>query len=223
MAARQKTATKGQKTSQTTAKKTVAKKKPVTPARTVKKTTPAKKKATPATAKKTVAKKAVAKKPVAKKVAPQKVAVKKAAVKKPAVKKTVAKTPVAKKAVVKKPAATTKKVNKLSAFPATAIAKKQTKAQIYLDIAELTGVPKAEVKQVFAALRNLVERQLKPKGSGEIVVPDLGIKLRRIQKKATKSRMGRNPSNGEEVKIPAKPARKSVKATALKTLKDIIA
>jgi hypothetical protein len=44
MAARQKTATKGQKTSQTTAKKTVAKKKPVTPARTVKKTTPAKKK-----------------------------------------------------------------------------------------------------------------------------------------------------------------------------------
>jgi nucleoid DNA-binding protein len=213
MAARQKTATKGQKTSQTTAKKTVAKKKPVTPARTVKKTTPAKKKATPATAKKTVAKKAVAKKPVAKKVAPQKVAVKKAAVKKPA----------AKKAVVKKPAATTKKVNKLSAFPATAIAKKQTKAQIYLDIAELTGVPKAEVKQVFAALRNLVERQLKPKGSGEIVVPDLGIKLRRIQKKATKSRMGRNPSNGEEVKIPAKPARKSVKATALKTLKDIIA
>lgn len=118
---------------------------------------------------------------------------------------------------------TAKVTKKPSTFnlPATAITAKQTKAQIIAEISEMTQLPKPDVKKVFSALKNLVERHVKPKGSGEVTIPELGIKIRRVVKKATKARMGRNPFTGEEIKIAAKPARKSVKATALKALKEL--
>jgi nucleoid DNA-binding protein len=108
-------------------------------------------------------------------------------------------------------------------MPNKAIAQKQTKSQIYGELADLAKVSKTDIKNVISAIRNVIERHVKPKGSGEITLPDLGIKVRRIQKKASKARMGRNPFTGEEIQIPAKPARKSVKVSALRTLKDLIA
>jgi nucleoid DNA-binding protein len=60
------------------------------------------------------------------------------------------------------------------------------------------------------------------RGSGEITIPDTGIKVRRVMKPRTKARMGRNPATGEAIKIPAKPAKTVVKVTALKALKDKI-
>lgn len=107
-------------------------------------------------------------------------------------------------------------------LPTKVISDKQTKAQIFAEIAEISLVAKSDVKNVLAALRNIIERHLKNKGSGNLTLPELGIKVRRIQKKATKARMGRNPFTGEEIQIPAKPARKSVKVSALKTLKEVI-
>ena len=53
-------------------------------------------------------------------------------------------------------------------------------------------------------------------GSGKFVVPDLGVKIRRVQRKA---RMARNPITGEPISVPAKTA---VKATVLKALKDAV-
>lgn len=108
------------------------------------------------------------------------------------------------------------------ALPNKAISQKQSKSQIYAELAEIANVGKADAKNVVAAMRNLIERHVKAKGSGEIIIPDLGIKVRRVQKKATKARMGRNPFTGEEIEIAAKPARKSVKVSALKTLKALI-
>lgn len=102
------------------------------------------------------------------------------------------------------------------------IAQKQTKSQIYAELATLAAVSKHDAKNVVSAMRNLIERHVKPKGSGEITLPDLGIKVRRIHKKATKARMGRNPFTGESIQIPAKPARKSVKVSALRGLKELI-
>lgn len=102
------------------------------------------------------------------------------------------------------------------------ISQKQSKSQIYAELAEIAQVSKHDAKNIISAIRNIIERHVKPKGSGEIVLPDLGIKVRRIQKKASKARMGRNPFTGEEIQIPAKPARKSVKVSALKTLKALI-
>ncbi len=107
-------------------------------------------------------------------------------------------------------------------LPSKVITDKQTKAQIFAELAEIAQISKSDVKNVLTALRNVIERHLKIKGSGNLTLPELGIKVRRIQKKATKARMGRNPFTGEEIQIPAKPARKSVKVSALKTLKAII-
>lgn len=104
----------------------------------------------------------------------------------------------------------------------TAIADTQTKLQIISQIAEETGLPKMAVTDVFDALGRAVDRHLKPKGSGEFTVPSVGVKIRRVMKPARKSRIGRNPKTGEEVKIPAKRAAKGIKLTAMKVLKDKI-
>ena len=139
--------------------------------------------------------------------------------------KTVARKPkAAKNRTIAKRALTNKAPMAKKSFdlPSAPITKKQTKAQILAEISSNTGLAKNEVKNMFAALKNLVERSIRGKGYGEIIIPELAIKVRRIQKKATKARMGRNPFTGEEIQIPAKPARKSVKATALKGLKELI-
>ncbi len=106
-------------------------------------------------------------------------------------------------------------------LPSSPITAKQTKAQIFAELAEITGLAKNDVRNIFSALKNVVERSIKGKGYGEFVIPELGVKVRRIHKAATKARMGRNPFTGEEIKIAAKPARKSVKATAMKALKEL--
>jgi nucleoid DNA-binding protein len=48
------------------------------------------------------------------------------------------------------------------------------------------------------------------------------MKVRVVKKPATKSRLGKNPFTGEEITIKAKPARKAIKVTALKGLKDMV-
>lgn len=150
--------------------------------------------------------------------------------KKAAAKRKMAKTtarkikPAAKKATVQgSRVATLKKVaaKSTATMPSSPITEKQSKAQIYAEIATITGIAKGDVKNMFSALRNVLERHIKGRGYGEFVIPELGVKVRRISKAATKARMGRNPFTGEEIKIAAKPARKSVKATALKALKEI--
>ena len=112
--------------------------------------------------------------------------------------------------------------SKSLSLPKSAITQKQTKAQIINDLHETTGASKAEIKNIFTALRNIVERHMNPRGSGQFAIPEVGIKTRRITKKATKARMGRNPFTGEEIKIPAKPARKAIRATVLKSLKEVV-
>ncbi|TAJ91471.1 MAG: DNA-binding protein [Gammaproteobacteria bacterium] len=103
------------------------------------------------------------------------------------------------------------------------IADKQTKSQILSTLAEDTGLAKKEVAAVVDALAVLASRHLKKNGSGEFTVPSLGIKLRRVIKPARKARKGINPFTGEEIMIKAKPASTSVRAIALKALKDSVA
>ena len=118
-------------------------------------------------------------------------------------------------AVLHKPASGTLRL------PSNPVTEKQTKAQIFAELAENTGLTKAEIKNVFTALENLIVRTLKGRGAGKFVLP-FGVKLTRVHKPATKARMGRNPFTGEEIQIAAKPARKSVKATAMKALKEVV-
>ncbi|MCU7905304.1 MAG: HU family DNA-binding protein [Candidatus Thiodiazotropha sp. (ex Epidulcina cf. delphinae)] len=133
-----------------------------------------------------------------------------------ALKKTTKKT--AKKAAKKK--AVAKKT--VAAPRLKSIPTKQTKTQIIGSIVEDTDLSRKEVTSVFTALSSLISRHMQRRGSGEITIPDSGIKVRRVIKPRTKARMGRNPATGEAIKIAAKPAKTVVKITALKALKDKI-
>lgn len=121
----------------------------------------------------------------------------------------------------------TARANKISTRPASArgngqtarlkaIRVKQTKAQIMQAITEDTGISRKEVAAVLSSLATLAKRHVMKRGSGEFAIPELGVKVRRVQRKA---RMARNPMTGEPVRVPAKTA---VKASVLKALKDAV-
>lgn len=141
-------------------------------------------------------------------------AVKKKAAKKTAVKKTAAKAAPAKKKVAAKKAAAPAKPK--------SIASKQTKTQVLQAIADETGLSRKQVGDVFSNLGELIQRHMQRRGSGEFIIPDTGVKIRRVKKPARKARMGRNPATGETIKIAAKPATTVIKVAALKALKDTL-
>ena len=99
--------------------------------------------------------------------------------------------------------------------------KRLTKAQVVAEIANSTELDKKSVNRVFDSLQELIRKQLSARGPGEFVVPGL-VKLRVVKKPATKERQGINPFTKEPITIPAKPASKKVRATALKALKDLV-
>ncbi len=99
--------------------------------------------------------------------------------------------------------------------------KRLTKAQVIGEIANSADLDKKSVSRVFEGLQELIKKQLSPRGAGEFVVPGL-VKLRVVKKPATKERQGINPFTKEPITIPAKPASKKVRATALKALKDLV-
>lgn len=167
----------------------------------------AKKKSTAKKKKAATKKKVAAKKPVAAKKVP-------AAKKKVVKKKSVAK----KKVAVKKKAAKKTK----AAAPLKATTTKQTKSQIIAAISEKTGLNKKEVGSVFSAMSELVDSHMKKRGSGEFTVPEVGVKIKRVKKPATKSRKGVNPFTGEAITIKAKPARNQIRLSALKALKESV-
>lgn len=105
----------------------------------------------------------------------------------------------------------------------SAIGTKQTKAQIVSALAETTSLTKKQVSSVLDSMAGLAQRHLMKGGSGEFTVPALGIKLRRVIKPARPAREGTNPFTGQKMMFKAKPASTSVRATALKALKDAIA
>ncbi len=102
------------------------------------------------------------------------------------------------------------------------IGDKQTKNQIISSISTETGIHKKEVGGIFQALAAHIQRHMQKRGSGEFVIPETGIKVRRVMKPATKKRLGRNPATGEQIMIAAKPARTVVKVSALKALKEAV-
>ena len=105
-----------------------------------------------------------------------------------------------------------------------AIKTKETKSQILTALAEATGLPKKKVQEVLAAVREHAVRHLNAKGSGEMTVPELGIKLRRKPVEARKAGMKPNPFKpGEMVKVEARKASTSVRVVALKGLKEAVA
>ncbi len=110
-------------------------------------------------------------------------------------------------------------VKKKAAPAPKKVAKAPTKAEIITQISEKTDLTKKDVGAVFDELNAIIKKSLR--SASEFSMPGL-MKVRVVKKPATKARLGKNPFTGEEIMIKAKPARKTVKVTALKGLKDMV-
>ncbi|MDP7009297.1 MAG: HU family DNA-binding protein [Phycisphaerales bacterium] len=115
---------------------------------------------------------------------------------------------------------TKKKTTKKSAK--TTELKPRTKTQIMAGIAEETGLSRKEVASVFDCMSGMIKKDLGRRGPGTFTVPG----LMKVKKKSIARRPARKnvwlPLMGEFRDIPAKPARKAVKVTPLKALKDMV-
>jgi nucleoid DNA-binding protein len=99
--------------------------------------------------------------------------------------------------------------------------RKNPQQRMFQDLAQQTGLTRKQVASVFDELKNYLERQLGKKGAGVVNLAGL-LKIKRVEKKPTPARQGRNPKTGETVMIPPKPKRAVVRAVALKQLKEIV-
>lgn len=98
-----------------------------------------------------------------------------------------------------------------------AIKHKQTKREIMSALTAETGLARRDIEAVLNSVGKMAQRHVMKAGSGEFAIPEMGIKVRRVARKARKSR---NPQTGELVEVPAKSV---VKATILKSLKQVAA
>jgi nucleoid DNA-binding protein len=98
--------------------------------------------------------------------------------------------------------------------------KTASKGEIIRAIAENTELSRQQVKAVFEQLARQIASAVSPRGPGVFAVPGL-VKIKVINKPATKARKGINPFTKEECIFKAKPARKVIKVRPLKALKDM--
>jgi nucleoid DNA-binding protein len=100
-------------------------------------------------------------------------------------------------------------------------AKAATKAEIYNNLSEKTGLGKKEIAGLFDAMADLIAKELGKKGPGQFVIPGL-LKLKVVRKPATKAKQGINPFTKEPMTVKAKPARNVVKAVPMKALRELV-
>lgn len=93
-----------------------------------------------------------------------------------------------------------------------------TASEFQAAVAEKAGLTKAQVKLVLETCQDEVSKVLRSGGQVRL----LGVKIAVKHKKATPAREGRNPATGAAMTIAAKPARRVVKATPLKVLKELV-
>lgn len=88
-------------------------------------------------------------------------------------------------------------------------------------LVERTNLGKKEVLSVLEGLKEIMVAHLVKKGPQKFKLQ--GLFMAKIKDKpATKARKGTNPFTGEEMTFAAKPARRVVKITALKPLKEAV-
>jgi nucleoid DNA-binding protein len=87
-----------------------------------------------------------------------------------------------------------------------------TQAQLADAVAQQSGLSRADAKRALAALEGVILAQI---GNAEKVKIGNLVQLSVRVKPATKARKGRNPANGEEITIAAKPASVDVRARVL--------
>lgn len=113
------------------------------------------------------------------------------------------------------------KTAKKKPFKATPATKRRSRGDVVKQIALGTELKPGKVKEVLEALTAIMAADLGKKGVGEFNFNGL-VKLKTVNKPATKARKGRNPFTGEEITIKAKPASRKVRARALRSLNALI-
>ena len=113
------------------------------------------------------------------------------------------------------------KTAKKKPFKATPATKRRSRGDLVKTIAAGTELKPGKVKEVMEALTAIIAADLGKKGSGEFNFNGL-VKLKTVNKPATKARKGRNPFTGQEIMIKAKPASRKVRARALRGLNGLI-
>jgi nucleoid DNA-binding protein len=99
-------------------------------------------------------------------------------------------------------------------------AKAMSKSAIFQELAGRTGLAKKQIAQVFEELDKLIKEQLGKKGTGVFTLPGLA-KFRRKHVAARPETERPDPRNpGQMMKVKAKAAHTTVKATVLKALKE---
>lgn len=99
--------------------------------------------------------------------------------------------------------------------------KARSKSEVYMTIAEETGLARKQIASVFDSLSGLIRKDL-GKGPGMFAVPGL-MKITVVKKPAVKAGNRPNPFKpGEMMQVKARPARKVVKVRPLKSLKDMV-
>jgi nucleoid DNA-binding protein len=104
---------------------------------------------------------------------------------------------------------------------AAAKPKVATKAELFSQLSEKSGVGKKEVAKIFEVLTEIIGKELGKKGPGQFVIPGL-LKLKVVRKPATKDKPSINPFTKEPMIVKAKPARNVVKAVPMKALKELV-
>jgi DNA-binding protein HU-beta len=94
-----------------------------------------------------------------------------------------------------------------------------TQSQLVGEIAERTGLSKADTKAVIEALEEVVLEEV---GKAEKVRIGGLVQLNVRVREATGERKGRNPATGEEITIAPKPASVTVKARPLAKAKNAL-
>jgi nucleoid DNA-binding protein len=104
----------------------------------------------------------------------------------------------------------------------TAKPKSMSKSAVYQELAGDTGLTRKQVSEVFDALSKLIKRELGKKGPGVFAIPGL-LKLTLTVKPATKGGTRPDPFHpGQMMQVKPKPARKKVRARALKGLNEMV-
>ena len=94
-----------------------------------------------------------------------------------------------------------------------ASAKRMTQTDIINQLADKSGIKKADVKEFFNTLEAMASSEVKK--NGEFTLPGFG----KLVKATRKAREGRNPATGDTIKIPAKT---TVKFRLGKSMKDAV-
>ncbi len=96
---------------------------------------------------------------------------------------------------------------------AATASKRMTQTEIINQLADKTGMKKADAKGFFEALSTLATSEVKK--NGEFTLPGFG----KLVKATRKAREGRNPATGATIKIPSKT---TVKFRLGKAMKDAV-